>query len=73
MPLRTSAWLVVRCWSAKQLAILLVLGAGLWGLEDLANLSAMINHTYYLVAGVPRYQEGSGGPARVLALLEGMM
>lgn len=48
------------------------LGAGLWGLENLANLSVLIGNPYHLVAGVPRYQEGSGGPARVLALLDGL-
>jgi kynurenine formamidase len=52
---------------------IVILGAGLWGLENLANLSMLMGQEAYLVAGVPRYQEGSGGPGRVLALLADAM
>ncbi len=46
-----------------------ILGAGLWGLENVANLTAIKGAGATVVVGVPRFEQGSGGPCRVLALL----
>lgn len=46
-----------------------ILGAGLLGIENLANLSELIGHSATVVCGIPKYQDGSGGPARILALM----
>lgn len=46
-----------------------VLSAGLYGIEGVANLAAIKDVPGVLVvAGVPRWEEGSGGPCRLLAL-----
>lgn len=45
-----------------------ILGAGLVAIEGLVNLAAISQEPATIVCGVPRFQEGSGGPARVLAL-----
>ena len=49
-------------------AHLAVLGAGLYGLENLANLTRVPPAGATLVVGAPKHQGGTGGPARVLAL-----
>ncbi len=46
-----------------------ILGAGLLGIENVANLAEIIGHSATIVCGIPKYQEGSGGPARILALM----
>lgn len=45
-----------------------ILGAGKYGLENLAGLGALIGKPATVVVGVPRYANGSGGPCRVLAM-----
>jgi kynurenine formamidase len=48
-----------------------ILSAGLLGLENVANLAAIKDATNAMVVcGIPKYENGSGGPARILALLE---
>jgi kynurenine formamidase len=47
----------------------LTLPAGLWHLEGLVNLAALPPRGATLVAGTVRLVEGSGAPARVLALV----
>jgi kynurenine formamidase len=44
-----------------------VLGAGKFGVEGVANLGALANGATVIV-GVPRWEAGSGGPCRLLAL-----
>lgn len=46
----------------------IILGAGLLGIENVANLSAIMDTKATVICGIPRYEEGSGGPARILAL-----
>lgn len=46
----------------------IILGAGLVGIECVANLSAIKDKAATVVVGVPRWEGGSGGPARVIAL-----
>lgn len=46
-----------------------VLAAGKYGVEGVANLSAIAGKAATVIVGVPRWEEGSGGPARILALL----
>jgi kynurenine formamidase len=48
---------------------LITLPAGLWHLEGLVNLAELPPRGATLVAGVIRLVDGSGAPARVLALL----
>lgn len=48
---------------------LTVLGAGKYGLENVANLSAIMGSSATVVVGVPRWEGGSGGPCRVLAMI----
>ncbi|MBZ0284687.1 MAG: cyclase family protein [Anaerolineae bacterium] len=48
-----------------------ICSAGKYGIEGVANLSAIMGKSATVVVGVPRYEAGSGGPARVLALVEG--
>lgn len=50
-----------------------ILGAGLVGIENLANLAAIKDGIATIVCGIPRYQNGSGGPARILAMLSETM
>lgn len=47
-----------------------ICSAGKYGVEGVANLSAIMGKKATVVVGVPRYEEGSGGPARVIALVE---
>ncbi len=47
---------------------LIILGAGLLGIENVANLASIKDSHATVICGIPRYQEGSGGPARILAL-----
>lgn len=49
----------------------LALGAGLWHLEGLVNLGALPPRGATLVVGALKLVDGSGTPARVLALLPG--
>lgn len=44
-----------------------LLGADLWGLENVANLGQLRPKGATIVAGVIPWEEGSGGPCRVLA------
>ncbi|WP_033345909.1 cyclase family protein [Catenuloplanes japonicus] len=46
----------------------MLLGADRYGLENLRGLDTMPPHGATLVVGVTPWEEGSGGPARVLAL-----
>lgn len=45
------------------------LGSGLYAVEALANLSAVPAAGAIIVVGAPKHRGGSGGPARVLALV----
>lgn len=45
------------------------LPSGRWGLETVANLEAMPAAGATLVVGAPKHRGGTGGPARVLALV----
>jgi kynurenine formamidase len=45
-----------------------ILGAGKYGIENVANLAQLIGKPAQVVVGVPRWEAGSGGPCRVLAL-----
>ena len=44
------------------------LPSGRFGIENLANLDRVPPARATIIVGVPRYEAGSGGPARVLAL-----
>jgi kynurenine formamidase len=47
-----------------------VLGAGKYGIEGVANLTSIMDTPgARVVVGVPRWEEGSGGPCRLLALV----
>jgi kynurenine formamidase len=46
-----------------------ILGAGKYGVEGVANLGALLGRQATVFVGVPRWEEGSGGPARVLAVI----
>jgi kynurenine formamidase len=47
-----------------------ILGAGKFGIENVANLASIIDaEDAKVVIGVPRWEAGSGGPCRVLALV----
>lgn len=46
-----------------------VLSAGKYGIEGVANLASIMGKSATVIAGVPRWEAGSGGPARVLALV----
>ena len=45
-----------------------VLSAGKYGIENVANLAQLIDRQATVIVGVPRWETGSGGPARILAL-----
>jgi len=45
-----------------------ILGSGLLGIENVANLQAIRDIPSTIVCGIPKYEAGSGGPARILAL-----
>jgi kynurenine formamidase len=49
-----------------------ILGAGKYGVENVANLSQLMGMSASVVVGVPRWEAGSGGPCRVLAMVEAM-
>lgn len=46
-----------------------ILGRGRFGVENVANLALIKDRQATVVIGMPRWEGGSGGPARVLALL----
>ncbi|MBC6937092.1 MAG: cyclase family protein [Chloroflexi bacterium] len=46
-----------------------VLAAGKYGIEGVANLAAIKDRQATVFVGVPRWENGSGGPARVLAVI----
>jgi kynurenine formamidase len=46
-----------------------ILGAGKYGIENVANLKALIGKPAQVVVGVPRFAKGSGGPCRVMGLV----
>jgi kynurenine formamidase len=46
-----------------------LLGADRWGLENVANLGQVPPRGATIIAGVLPWEEGSGGPGRVLALV----
>jgi len=48
---------------------LTVLPAGKWGLENVANLSSVPVKGATIVAGAPKLENATGGPARVMALM----
>lgn len=45
------------------------LPAGRWGIENIANLAAVPASGATLVVGAPKHRGGTGGPARVFAML----
>ncbi|MCU0511246.1 MAG: cyclase family protein [Anaerolineae bacterium] len=45
------------------------LGAGKYGIENLKGLQPLVGQAATVFIGIPLYQQGSGGPCRVLALL----
>lgn len=45
-----------------------ILGAGRWGMENLANLSSIPPSGATLFVGAPKVASGSGGPSRVMAV-----
>lgn len=46
-----------------------ILGAGKYGVENVANLAMLKDKMATVVVGLPRWESGSGGPARVLAMI----
>ena len=50
-----------------------ILGAGLLGVENVANLARIKGANATLVFGIPRYETGSGGPCRALAFVADAM
>ena len=54
--------------SATLPAHYITLGAGLYCVENVRNLAAIKDRAATVVVGIPRWEEGSGGPCRVLAL-----
>lgn len=46
-----------------------ILAAGKYGIEGLNNLAAIKDRQATVFVGVPRWENGSGGPARVLAVI----
>jgi kynurenine formamidase len=47
----------------------IILSAGKYGIEGVANLAAIKDRQATVFVGVPRWEKGSGGPARILALI----
>lgn len=45
------------------------LGAGKFGVENVANLQSIMGKQAMVVVGIPRFQAGSGGPCRVMAMV----
>lgn len=50
-------------------AHVIILSAGKYGIEGVANLGMIRDRQATVFVGVPRWEKGSGGPARVLAVL----
>jgi kynurenine formamidase len=51
----------------------MICSAGAYGIEGVANLDALMEmRGAWVVAGLPRWEEGSGGPCRLLAVSMGM-
>jgi kynurenine formamidase len=48
-----------------------ICGAGKYGIENVANLAQLMGKQATVVLGVPRWESGSGGPCRVLAMVSG--
>jgi len=46
-----------------------ILGAGKYGIENVANLGAIAGKAATVIVGVPRWEAGSGGPCRVMAMV----
>jgi kynurenine formamidase len=46
-----------------------ILGAGKYGIENVANLKQIMGKEAIVVAGLPRWEKGSGGPCRLLAMI----
>lgn len=46
-----------------------ILGAGKYGIENVANLKQLMGKEATVVAGLPRWEKGSGGPCRLLAMI----
>jgi kynurenine formamidase len=46
-----------------------ILGAGKYGIEGLNNLALIKGRQATVIVGVPRWEAGSGGPARILAMV----
>jgi len=46
-----------------------MLAAGKYGVEGVANLAAIAGKAATVVIGVPRWEAGSGGPCRVMAMV----
>lgn len=46
-----------------------ILAAGKYGIEGVANLAAIKDRQATVFVGVPRWEKGSGGPARLLAIV----
>jgi kynurenine formamidase len=53
----------------KFVAHLVILGAGKYGVEMLANLSRVPPFGATVIVGAPKHEGATGGPARVLALI----
>lgn len=51
---------------------LTLLGAGIYGVENMANMADLVGQTATVFVGLPMYEAGSGGPCRVLAMVEAM-
>jgi kynurenine formamidase len=45
-----------------------ILGAGKFGLENVANLGSMVGRSATIISLPPRYEAGSGGPCRIVAM-----
>lgn len=45
-----------------------MLAAGKYGVEGVANLGSLMGRQATVVVGVPRWEDGSGGPCRMLAM-----
>lgn len=48
---------------------LTILSAGLYGIENVANIGALMGKDATIIVGIPRWEKGSGGPCRVLAMV----
>lgn len=50
-----------------------ILGAGKYGIENVANMAMLQGQNAMVFVGIPRWEAGSGGPCRVLALISDEM